>query len=100
LDGFSTFTCALSTGIDSKDNSLLNATLYPNPFTKEIKIKLKEKVDGELSVYNAVGQLIFTDKINADEYILNRNVMRTAGIYFVKVRSKNSEEQYKIVATD
>ncbi len=99
LDGFSTFTCALSTGIDAQ-NLVQNATIYPNPFTKEVTVKMNEKINGELSVYNSVGQLIFKDKINADEYTLNRSVMKAAGVYFVNIKSKNIEERYKIIATD
>ena len=63
-------------------------------------MKLNEKINGEITVYNSIGQLIFKDKIDSDEYTLNRSVMKAAGIYFVNVKSKNTEERYKIVATD
>ena len=99
LDGFSTFTCALSTGIDSQ-NLIADATVYPNPFNKDVTVKLNEKITGDVTVYNAVGELIFSDKINADEYVLNRNNVRAAGIYFIKIKSKNFEKHYKIIATD
>lgn len=99
LDGFSTFTCALSTGIDAQ-NLTSTANVFPNPFNKEVKVKLKEKINGEVKVFNAIGELIFTDKINSDEYILNRNVMRAEGIYFINIKSATSEENYKVIATD
>jgi subtilisin family serine protease len=99
LDGFSTFTCALATSIDGKDLNTFG-TVYPNPFNKEIKVKLNEKVNGDILVYNALGDLIFSDKINSDEYTLNRTVAGVAGVYFIKIKSKNSEIHYKIIASD
>lgn len=99
LDGFSTFTCALSTGIDSQ-NLISDATVYPNPFNKEVTVKLNEKITGEVTVYNSIGELIFKDKINADEYTLNRNCVRAAGVYFIKIKSPYSEKHYKVIATD
>lgn len=99
LDGFSTFTCAIATGIDNQ-NLVPNASIYPNPFNKEVKVKLNEKVNGEVSVFNSIGELIFKDKINADEYILNRNNVRAAGVYFIEIKSKTSRERYKIIAAD
>ncbi|MBP7809930.1 MAG: S8 family peptidase [Bacteroidia bacterium] len=100
LDGFSTFTCALaSTGIDNH-NLVSDATIYPNPFNQEIKIKLKGNIKGNLKVFNAIGELIFEDKINSDEYILNRKLMRAAGVYFVNIKSDNYEDNFKIIAVD
>jgi subtilisin family serine protease len=101
LDGFATFTCAaLATGIDNQ-NLTPNASIYPNPFNKEVKVKLLEKATGEICVYNSIGELVFKDKINSDEYILSRNNMKAAGVYFIEIKSKNSKaERYKIVATD
>lgn len=99
LDGFATFTCALSTGIDSK-NVTNNASVYPNPFNKEVKIKLEQKMNGEVFVYNAIGELIFKDKFNSDEYVLSRNIMKAEGVYIVKIKSQTFEENYKIIATD
>lgn len=99
LDGFSTFTCAVTTGIDSK--SLINeANVYPNPFTQQTTIKLKQIVNGEVTIYNAIGELIFSDKINADTYTINRSVLKTAGIYFVNVKSRSHEQNFKIIAAD
>jgi subtilisin family serine protease len=101
LDGFSTFTCAaIATGMDNQ-NLVPNATIYPNPFNKEVKIKLFEKANGEISVFNSIGELVFRDKINSDEYILSRTNVRAAGVYFIEIKSKDSKsERYKIIATD
>ena len=47
-----------------------------------------------------MGALIFSDKINSDQYILNRSVINAAGVYFVVVKSSNTEYNYKVIATD
>ncbi|HWY13086.1 MAG TPA: S8 family serine peptidase, partial [Bacteroidia bacterium] len=43
LDGFSTFTCAISTGIDNK-SLIKESNIFPNPFNHQTTIKLKEIV--------------------------------------------------------
>jgi subtilisin family serine protease len=100
LDGFSTFTCAVTTGVP--DHSLINETInvYPNPFNQHTTIKLKEKMNGDVRIYNAIGELVFSDKINSDEYILNKRSLRSNGIYVVSFRSPTTEYNYKVIATD
>ncbi len=99
LDGFSTFTCAISTGMDNK-SLIKESNIYPNPFNHQTTIKLKEIVNGDIKVYNAMGALIFSDKINSDQYTLSRSVINAAGVYFVIVKSSNTEYNYKVIATD
>lgn len=100
LDGFSTFTCAVTTGVP--DHSLINHTtnVFPNPFNQQTTIKLKEKMTGDVKVYNAIGELVFSDKIDSDEYVLHKRSLKSNGIYVVTFRSSSTEYNYKIIATD
>jgi len=99
LDGFSTFTCAVPTGIDNK--SIVNeANVFPNPFNQFTTIKLKSEINGDVKIFNAIGELIYSDKINGDTFIVKRNSLSAAGIYFVNVKAQGFEQNYKIIATD
>jgi subtilisin family serine protease len=100
LDGFSTFTCAVTTGMDNHDLVKETGKVYPNPFNAQTTIKLKEKMTGEVLIHNALGELVFSDKINAEEYTINRKALRNNGIYFVTIRSSNKEYNYKVIAAD
>ncbi len=100
LDGFSTFTCAVTTS--APENGLVkeNTNVYPNPFNQQTTFKLNEKINGEVKIYNAIGELVFSEKINSDEYILNKRLLPTNGIYLVSFKTATTEYNYKIIATD
>ena len=100
LDGFSTFTCAVTTS--APENGLVkeNSNVYPNPFNQQTTFKLNEKINGEVKIYNAIGELIFSEKINSDEYILNKRLLPTNGIYLVSFKTATTEYNYKIIATE
>ncbi len=99
LDGFATFTCALVTGIDNfyQEN---NSTVFPNPFQNITQLKFKEVVSGDLKIYNALGELVYSDKINSNEYIISKSQLPAAGVYFVNIKTPGPIYNYKIVATE
>lgn len=99
LDGFSTFTCAVPTGIENS-NFTNESNVFPNPFNLQTTIKLKHTVNGEIKVYNSVGELILSDKLHSDTYIISRNSIPAAGIYFVNIKSEGKEQNLKIIAVD
>lgn len=100
LDGFSTFTCAVTTS--APEHGLITETtnVYPNPFNQQTTFKLKEKISGEVKIYNAIGELVFSEKINTDEYILNKRSLPNNGIYLVSFKTATTEYNYKIIATE
>ena len=100
LDGFSTFTCAVTTS--APENGLVkeNANVYPNPFNQQTTFKLNQKINGDVKIYNAIGALVFSEKINSDEYLLNKKSLPGNGIYLVSFKTATTEYNYKIIATD
>lgn len=100
LDGFSTFTCAVTTSAPEHGLITENTNVYPNPFNQQTIFKLKEKINGEVKIYNAIGELVFSEKINSDEYILNKRLLSSNGIYLVSFKTATTEYNYKIIATD
>lgn len=100
LDGFSTFTCAVVTGIENQNAFTNESLVYPNPFSLQTTIKLKTSVVGELKIFNNLGETIYQDKLNSDSYTVNRNVIPAAGIYFVNIKSEGREQNIKIIAVD
>jgi hypothetical protein len=69
--------------------------LYPNPTTDNLNI-LGDKQIKSVSVYNSLGQEIFTKDINA----FNTNITTSnwaTGIYTVQVKSDNISENYKLI---
>jgi subtilisin family serine protease len=100
LDGFSSFTCAVSTGMEEHNVTKQTGNVYPNPFNQQTTIRFKEKITGDVSIYNAIGELVFSDKINGEEFTINRRSLKSDGIYFVRVKSSSKEYNYKIIAAD
>lgn len=99
LDGFSTFTCALSTGIDNQSVNNTSA-VFPNPFSQFTTIKLSSDVYGDIEIFNAIGELIYRDKMSGDTYVIKRNYITAPGIYFVNIKTKDFDQNYKIIAAD
>lgn len=99
LDGFATFTCALVTGINNAyQESTTN--VFPNPFQNVTELKFKEVISGDLKIYNALGALVFSDKINSNEYFISKSQLPSAGVYFVSIKTPSQNYTYKIVATE
>lgn len=99
LDGFSTFTCAVPTGME-KNNLITETNVYPNPFTMQTTIKFDQELTGTIHVFNAIGQLVFSDNVNGENYVLNIKSLEKAGMYFVKVNSGKNSYNYKIIAAE
>lgn len=99
LDGFSTFTCAVPTGIQS-NHQLTENKVFPNPFTRQTTFQFGQVIIGEITIYNSIGKLIFSDIVNGEFYQLNRSSLLSEGIYFAKIKSVRDEFNYKIIAAD
>lgn len=74
------------------DNKVL---VYPNPATDKISVSLSNKEESEVLIYDQMGRLIHSEKINSSAQIHTQSWSR--GIYFVKVKGKNSTGTTKIV---
>ena len=87
----STVTVASCAGI--AQNSELVSSIYPNPTQGSIVMKFTSSFTGELTIHNALGQVISAKKIsNLDEYDLDISAQPN-GVYMLKVRDANGAEK-------
>lgn len=89
----------ISLGIDNYPTIALTATVYPNPTTSGLNLRVADQGLGELTavLINAAGQTIQTVKVNAENTQIDMQGMAN-GIYFLNVKnSKNNLKTFKIV---
>ena len=70
---------------DVEDNAVVNA-IYPNPTSDNLTIKANAMT--RVSVYNAMGQMVYDQALNADETIINMGQFE-AGVYMVSIQTEN-----------
>jgi PKD repeat protein len=78
------------------ENSLL--MIYPNPSDGNFRVNLStnstEDIDAQLFIYNKVGQIIFSEKVNIENGNLSKEIhlggSNPAGIYLLKVIAGNT----------
>ncbi len=76
----------------------IELNIYPNPTFGDVTLDFTKmpKSDVAIYLYNDAGKVFVNDKINSTHYSLKMGNY-PAGIYFLKVTSKNSEKTYKII---
>ncbi len=73
-----------------------HVTLVPNPTSGLIHINLGKMYPAELLVYNALGQLVYSEnQISEAFYSFELNAPN--GIYYVKVINENMQKQFKVI---
>lgn len=88
------------TGIHSQ--TLSGMKLYPNPASDKVTLSLSsaEESEAALSVYNLMGQLVYSSQIVLTEGINQINVSTndlTSGVYTVNVRTKKGTSTQKLI---
>lgn len=96
LDGFNTFICSIATGVNSNYDKT-TAMLFPNPTTGTSVIKFGETIKGSITILNSIGELISEGSVNSDEYIVQDNFTASAGIYYISVKSTESNYFFKLI---
>lgn len=82
-------------GLKEVNNSFF--TLYPNPTTGIINLKIDLQKEGtSIEVYNGLGQLIKEQIMNAQSYTLDLSNEASA-IYYLKVRTGNQIQVIKLI---
>ena len=73
----------LFTSVEEKANKTIDPLIYPNPFSDKATITFNRRVvNGELGLYNSLGQKMRDYKINHQDHIeIQREVLKS-GIYF------------------
>jgi len=64
-----------------------NVTLCPNPVSNILNVNCANTVDS-YTVYSITGQVIESSNVNANEFNVNVNTLKT-GVYTIKLNSKN-----------
>jgi hypothetical protein len=82
-----TISVALCTGIENQFGNVLETSVFPNPFTNEIKIG---GLNGSVDIYNALGQIILSTKVNDTETINTADFAK--GVYILKAYSNEGQE--------
>lgn len=88
--------CEGSLSLSSYEKDL-DFTIYPNPANELFYVKIPQNTsEWDVYVMNMVGEVIHTDKINAQEDKVTLRVSSIdAGVYIVKLLSKNGKEVHK-----
>ena len=60
---------SLSTGIQEQESGAKTIQFYPNPFTKEFSVHSVYPINILLKLYNELGELVYSKKINGNETI-------------------------------
>jgi hypothetical protein len=64
--------------------SRVKLSVYPNPASDEVNIKFSESVDRELFLYNSIGKLIKTIRLNHQDKIQLCLIEHAKGLYFIQ----------------
>ncbi|MCU0359269.1 MAG: T9SS type A sorting domain-containing protein [Bacteroidia bacterium] len=83
--GTASLTVSACTGIESQ-SIVQSGVVYPNPFTSELKVS---DFTGKIEIYNAIGQLVVNQSVNATETINTADLAK--GAYIVKLLSTNGD---------
>lgn len=83
--------------ITSLEENSSDAMIYPNPTSSVVNVK----VEGILSVsiYNNVGQLLMSDNVDADEYMVDMSTLNN-GVYMIRINTRNGEIKKQITVID
>lgn len=68
--------------------------IYPNPNNGQFTVQME--IDGELAIYNTVGQLIFNNKVERGKNLIDLTE-QSSGIYMVQVKQQDSVKTIKIM---
>ncbi len=87
-------------GIVNNSSAMPTLTSYPNPFSSETTFSLNKNIDqSEISIYNTVGQVVFTETLSNGQTSLVWNAeVLPSGIYFAKLLlNKNEVANTKLI---
>jgi hypothetical protein len=87
------------TGDDNQMDASSSVEVYPNPIKDITSIAVYEKVDGELSIFDASGRQVYSDKITSDGNTVKQiNIGNLPqGVYILKITSDGKEIVKRII---
>ncbi len=88
---------AVVTGIKEKVSQKLDLTILPNPASEFVLIQSPTSLLGaSIKVYNGLGQVVFSDKINNNAYQMNVRDL-ACGLYVIEVKSETLFGNSKLI---
>ncbi|MBL7911696.1 MAG: T9SS type A sorting domain-containing protein [Bacteroidia bacterium] len=87
------------TGI-SKTSSIENLKVYPNPTQGSVTLNFGEAFSGQITVYNALGQLLITQKINDSEKLNLDLSTYPKGVYLIKLSPVSGKGNHVRIVRD
>jgi hypothetical protein len=88
-------------GIDEISTGLMSMPAYPNPFTDNVNIELKNPVSGDVyfEIYDVSGKIIYQEKMNCNQttsFTWNGSHLKE-GMYFYGIYGKECVVRGKMV---
>ena len=75
-----------------EENMIVNA-IYPNPTSGDLHIEATAMT--QISIYNAMGQMVYNQNVNADEMVIDMSQFE-AGVYMVNIITENGSAVKRI----
>ena len=79
--------------VDAVDENEIVSAIYPNPTSGDLSIKAAGMT--HVSVFNAMGQMVYDQAVDADELVLNMGQYE-AGVYMVRIDTENGSSVKRI----
>jgi hypothetical protein len=73
-----------------------NISIQPNPFNTELKVTLDKNYEGVVEVYNTIGALITSEKLQSRNVTLNTSNWN-AGVYILKIATNDGVVVKKVI---
>lgn len=86
--------CSTGTN-DVLDATAVNLTIAPNPAVTEMRFNSDETME-TIEIYNFAGQLMSSNRVNANRFVLNRNDLSN-GMYIAKIQYEGGIVSKKVV---
>ena len=96
LDGFAAMSCGTivtNVNLVNKDSHI---KVLPNPLTTETNLVFTNDEPKTIKLYNAAGQLVFSDDCKSSNYTLKRHNL-PAGLYLLMSEEKNTVHKVKLL---
>jgi hypothetical protein len=94
-DGFASITYTQLTYVDSHGNNA-GVVSYPNPFTSELTIDLREIKNGLMTMVSLDGKKVFAGPLSEGKNTINTSAV-SAGTYLVEIVGENYRRVLKVV---
>lgn len=85
-----------ATNTSIEEHQKLRAYVHPNPSSGNFTISSNNMNNGTISIFNSTGKLVYTNK-EITTLPTELNLDLKAGIYFLKINSKNDELIHKLL---